>query len=98
MTKTCFFGGSLLGSAQLAGPPTSVTFRRRTPFKEMTTRSRKTGGLPRFIFCLKSFARGDILIDKHGDLKEIRLCGRQHAEIRTIPLTFIRWAHVRVGP
>jgi hypothetical protein len=98
MTKKCFFGGSILGLVRLAVPPTSVTFRRRTPFKGMTTRARKTAGLPRFIFRLKSFARGDILIDKHGGLKEMRLCGRQHAEIWTIPLTFLSGAHIRVGP
>ena len=98
MTKKCFFGGSILGLAQLAVPPTNVTFRRRTPFKRMMNGSRKAGGTPRFIFRLKLFARGDILIDKYGDLKEMRLCGWPQAEVWTIPLTFIRWVHIGVEP
>lgn len=98
MTKICSLGGSIQGLVQSAVPPACVTFRRWKSFKGMTTRSKETGGLPRLVFRLKLFAHGNILINRHGGLKETRLCGRQHAEMRTIPLIFIRWAHIRVWP
>ena len=60
--------------------------------------SRKAGGTPRFIFRLKLAARGDILVDEHGDLKGMRLCVWPQAEVWTSPLTFLSGAHIRVGP
>ncbi|MGA2362765.1 MAG: hypothetical protein ABSG73_09940 [Candidatus Aminicenantales bacterium] len=97
-TKKGFFGGSILGLVLLAAPPANVTFHARKPYKGMTTRSRIAGRTAHFFFRLKSFARGNILMDKHGKLNEMRLRGRPNADIRPIPLTVIRSAHFGVEP